>query len=60
MSEESRELLLKALNIAEYETLKEKARRNEMVVHEAADGSPVCVPAREVFVQLYHEPVPTF
>lgn len=60
MSEESRELLLRALDIAEYETLKDKAKRNEMVVQEADDGTPICVPAREVFVRLYDEPVPTF
>lgn len=60
MSDEERTLLLKALEVAEYETLKMKAKRNEMVVHCTEDGTIYEEPAREVFVRLYHEPVPVF
>lgn len=60
MSNEERITLIKALEIAEYRTLRRKAMLNEKVVHSDAEGKPILVPAREVFVQLYHEPVPTF
>lgn len=60
MSDEERELLIKALEIAEYRTLRDKAMRNEMVVHCTDDGVPFEEPARDVFVRLYNEPVPTF
>ena len=60
MSDEERELLLKGLALAEYETLKGKAKRNEMVVHCTEDGTIYEEPAREVFAQLYREPIPTF
>ena len=60
MSDEERELWLKALAVAEYETLKRKAMRNEMVVHSTEDGEIYEEPAREVFVRLYHEPVHTY
>lgn len=60
MSENERNLLIKGLELAEYRTLRRKAMLNENVVHSDADGNPILVPAREVFVQLYNEPVPTF
>ena len=60
MSDEERELLIKALEIAEYRTLRDKAMRNEMVVHCTDDGVPYEELARDVFVRLYNEPVPTF
>mgnify|MGYP003296364604 CR=1 FL=1 len=52
--------LIKALEIAEYQTLKRKAMLNENVVHSDENGNPILVPARQVFVELYNEPVPTF
>ena len=60
MSDEEREQLIKGLELAEYKTLRNKAMRNEQVVHCDADGHVYCEPARDVFVRLYHEPVPTF
>lgn len=60
MSSEERKILIEGLELAEYRTLRRKAMLNENVVHSDADGKPILVPAREVFVQLYHEPVPTF
>lgn len=60
MSSEERKKLIEGLELAEYRTLRRKAILNENVVHSDADGKPILVPAREVFVQLYHESVPTF
>ena len=60
MSETDRELLIRGLEKAEYNTLRMKAMRNEMVLKDDADGNIIRVPARDVFVQLYHEAVPTF
>lgn len=60
MSEEERNKLIKALEIAEYQTLRRKAMLNENVVHSDENGKPILVPARKVFVELYNEPVPTF
>lgn len=60
MSNEERELLIKALEIAEYKTLYEKAKKNEMVVHCTDDGVLYEEPARVVFERLYHEPYPTY
>lgn len=54
------DLLIKGLEIAEYKTLKRKAMLNEDVVHSDENGKPILVPARKVFVDLYHEPVPMF
>lgn len=60
MSNEERELLIKALEYAEYETLKDKAMKNQQVVHCTDDGEIYEESAREVFVRLYNEPVPAF
>ena len=50
----------RALEIAEYKTLKRKAMLNQTVVQCDEDGNIIYVPAREVFVKLYNEPVPEF
>lgn len=60
MSTDERTLLIRALEIAEYRTLRRKAMLNENVVHSDSEGKPILVPAREVFTQLYNEPVPSF
>lgn len=52
--------IIHALEIAEYETLKKKAMLNQNVVVEDENGDPIVVPAREVFVEMFNEPVPTF
>ena len=60
MSKQDNELMIKALEIAEYETLKKKAMLNQIVIQAGKDGQIVRVPAREVFQKLYNEPVPEF
>ena len=60
MSESDRKLLIRGLEKAGYNTLRMKAMRNEIVVHCDEEGKISRVPAREVFVQLYHEAVPAF
>ena len=52
--------LLRGLELAEYRMLRDKAMRNLTIIqgdeeHGWREGS-----AREVFVKLYNEPVPTF
>lgn len=60
MGNKDKELIHHALEIAEYETLKRKAMLNQTVVQSDEDGNIIYVPARELFVKLYHEPVPEF
>lgn len=60
MSEEERNKLIKGLEWAEYETLKMKAMRGEMILQDNEKGEIIRVPAREVFMKLYNEPAPTF
>lgn len=60
MSNEETNRLIKGLELAEYRTLRRKAMLNEKVVHSDDEGHPILVSAREVFVKLYNEPVPTF
>lgn len=60
MSDNEREVLIKGLEKAEYNTLRAKAMRNEYVIHYESDGNIIRVPAREVFTNLYNEPIPTF
>ena len=60
MSNQDEELLEKALEIAEYKTLKQKAMLNQTVVQSDEDGNIIYIPAREVFTKLYNEPVPEF
>lgn len=60
MPEEEKNILIEALETAEYQTLRRKAMLNENVVHSDENGKPILVPARKVFVELYHEPVPEF
>ncbi len=54
------ETLDRALEIAEYKTLKQKAMLNQTVVQSDENGNIICIPAREVFTKLYNEPVPEF
>lgn len=60
MSDKEYDILVKGLEKAEYNMLRMKSMRNEMILKDDADGNVVCVPAREVFTELYHEPAPTF
>ncbi len=50
----------KGLELAEYRMLREKAMKNEVLIQADEKGNVIRVPAREVFVKLYNEPVPTF
>lgn len=60
MSDEVFDLWAKGLEIAEYNTLREKSKRNEQVVQMDDDGKIILVPARELFTKLYNEPAPTY
>ncbi len=60
MENQDKELLKKALEIAEYKTLKQKAMLNQTVVQSDENGNIIYIPAREVFTKLYNEPVPEF
>lgn len=55
-----KETLRRGLELAEYRMLKDKAMRNQTIIQ--GDGAMGWreVSAREVFMQIYHEPVPTF
>lgn len=60
MSDEEYEFLVKGLEKAEYNTLRMKSMKNEMVLMDDVEGNIIRVPAREVFEKLYHEPAPTY
>ncbi len=60
MSNQDKDLIKKALEIAEYKTLKKKAMLSQTVVQSDKDGNIIYVLAREVFQKLYNEPVPEF
>lgn len=60
MSDKEFEFLVEGLEKAEYNTLRMKAMRDEMVLQDDADGNIIRVPAQDVFVSLYNEPVPTY
>lgn len=60
MSEEEYELWVKGLEKAEYNMLRMKSMRNEMVLQNDSQGNIIRVPAREVFTRLYNEPAPTY
>lgn len=60
MSDEEYEFLVKGLERAEYNTLRMKSMKNEMVLKYDAEERIIRVPAREVFESLYHEPAPTY
>jgi len=50
----------RGLKLAEYRMLRDKAMRNLNIIQGDGKGGWREVSAREVFVNLYHEPVPTF
>jgi hypothetical protein len=52
--------LVRGLELAEYRMLREKAMRNETIIQGDGKGGWREVSAREVFVKIYNEPVPTF
>ena len=52
--------LLRGLELAEYRMLRDKAMHNETIIQGDGKGGWREVSAREVFVKLYNEPVPTF
>mgnify|MGYP003291310476 CR=1 FL=1 len=60
MSEQEYDILVKGLEKAQYNTLKMKSMRNEMILQNDEEGNITRVPAREVFTQLYNEPAPTY
>ena len=52
--------LLRGLELAEYRMLRDKAMRNLTIIQSDEEHGWREVSAREVFVKLYNEPVPTF
>ena len=54
------EELVRGLELAEYRMLRDKAMRNETIIQGDGKGGWREVSAREVFTQIYNEPVPTF
>ena len=52
--------LLRGLELAEYRMLRDKAMRNLTIIQGDEEHDWREVSAREVFVKLYNEPVPTF
>ena len=59
-NEKYQQELQKGLKLAEYRWLKEMAMKNEMVTQGDGRGGMKEVPARALFVEIYHEPVPEF
>lgn len=60
MTEQEYDILVKGLEKAEYNTLRMKSMRNEMIVRCDENGNITRIPAREVFTKLYNEPAPTY
>ena len=56
--EQYRRDLQRGLDLAEYRMLRDKAMHNLSIVQSDGEGGCREVSAREVFEQLYHEPVP--
>ena len=54
------EELIKGLELAEYRMLRDKAMRNQTIINSDGHGGVKEIPARELFMQLYNEPVPQF
>jgi hypothetical protein len=52
--------LLRGLELAEYRMLRDKAMHNETIIQGDEENGWREGSAREVFVKLYNEPVPTF
>ena len=52
--------LVRGLELAEYRMLRDKAMRNQTVIQGDGESGWREVSARELFVKLYNQPVPTF
>jgi len=52
--------IIRGMALSEYRMLRDKAKRNQTVIQSDGDSGWREVSARELFVRLYHEPVPTF
>lgn len=53
----SNELIIRALEIAEYQMLRRKALLGQDLVQADDEGNPYIVSAKEVFEKLYHEKI---
>ncbi|MGM9825688.1 MAG: hypothetical protein ACI3Z8_04545 [Paludibacteraceae bacterium] len=58
-SEINTEALRRGLQLSEYRMLKEKALKNQTVIHGDGKDGWLEISAKELFEQLYHEPVTT-
>lgn len=54
------ELWVKGLDLAEYNMLRMKSMKNEMILQNDENGNIIRVPAREIFTKLYNQPAPTY
>ena len=53
--------IINGLQLAEYQTLRKKALLNELVIQTDNTGNVVRRPARDIFEELYNEPIdPTY
>ena len=52
--------LIRGLELAEYRMLRDKAMRNQTVIQGDGANDWCEVSARELFVKLYNQPIPTF
>ena len=57
---QSMQELIRGLELAEYRMLRDKAMRNQTVIQGDGESGWREVSARELFVKLYNQPVPTF
>lgn len=55
-----REELIRGLELAEYRMLRDKAMRNQTIIQGDGGTGVREVSAREIFTQIYQEPVPAF
>ena len=57
---QSMQALIRGLELAEYRMLRDKAMHNQTVIQGDGENGWREVSARELFVKLYNQPVPTF
>jgi hypothetical protein len=55
-----RQELVRGLELAEYRMIRDKAMRNQTIIQGDGANGWREVSARELYVQLYKKPVPTF
>lgn len=56
----ARDEIMRGIELYEYRLIRDKAMHNQTLVYSDGHGGTVERSAREVYVERYHEPVPTF